>query len=69
MTLQRFVKSNGSRAFICRTIYNVEGCSECYLITNSRNFYDKHEAENKKFIVKAGDKSTIVKSKQGKNLE
>jgi len=38
------------------------------LITNTRNFYD-NEPENKKFVVRPGDKSTIVKSKQGKNLE
>jgi hypothetical protein len=25
--------------------------------------------ENKKFVVKAGDRSTIVKSKQGKSLQ
>lgn len=69
MCLQRFIKSNGSKAFICRTIYSTESSSECFLITNSRNFHDKTEAENKKFVVKAGDKSTIVRSKQGKNLE
>jgi hypothetical protein len=40
-----------------------------YLITSTRNFYDKNEPENKKFIVKAGDKSNIVKSKQGKALQ
>lgn len=50
-------------------MYNVDGCSECFLITNSRNFYDKGESENKKYVVKAGDKSTIVRSRQGKNLE
>lgn len=67
--LQRFVKSSGGRPLLCRTIYNRDNSSVCYLITNSRNFYDKNEPENKKFVAKAGDKSTIVKSKQGKILQ
>lgn len=67
LCVQRFVKSNGAKAFLCRTIYS-QSSSECFLITNSRSFYD-NEPENKKYVVKPGDKSTIVKSKQGKNLE
>lgn len=68
VVLQRFVKSGGARAFLCRTVFSTRGSSTCYLITNTRQFFD-NEPENKKYVARAGDKSTIVKSKQGKNLE
>lgn len=41
MCLQRFVKSNGSKSFLCRTVYSQTHSSECYLITNTRNFLTK----------------------------
>jgi hypothetical protein len=67
--LQRFVKSNGGRPFLCRTIYNRDSSSECFLITNTRDFYGSTEPENRKYVASAGDRSTIVKSKQGTNLQ
>jgi LMBR1 domain-containing protein 1 len=68
MCLQRFVKSNGPQAFLCRTIYCKNESSTCFLITNKKTFFDKEELEIKKLVARPKDRCTIVKSKQGKNL-
>lgn len=67
--LQRFIKSNGKKAFLCRTIYKQESSHTCYLITNKKTFWDCDEPEQKRMIVHADDKSNIVKSKHGQILK
>lgn len=71
VVLQRYIKSSGSRAFICRTVYRANGKSECFIITNSNEFYSDNGniPEIKKYIIKAGENhAMIVKSQQGKHL-
>lgn len=41
--LQRFIKNNGDKAFICRTIYQENTSNCCYLITNKKKFNEKKE--------------------------
>ena len=41
LTLQRFIKCNGNKAFICRTIFRKHKNSECFIITNKKSFYDE----------------------------
>jgi hypothetical protein len=80
VTVQRYVKSNGNKAFICRTIWrkpNSTKCSQCYIVTNKKSFFDENEPESKRFLVKVAPVSgqnspqttTIVKSNQGKHLQ
>jgi hypothetical protein len=40
ITIQKYIKSHGKQAFVCRTIYSAEGHSFCFLITNKNDFYD-----------------------------
>ncbi len=40
ITLQKYVKSHGQKAFICRTVFSTDGHPYCFLITNKAHFYD-----------------------------
>jgi LMBR1 domain-containing protein 1 len=40
ITLQKYVKSHGKRAFLCRTVFSTETHPHCFLITNQTDFYD-----------------------------
>lgn len=55
IVLQRYVKCNGSRAFVCRTAYRTVGKSESFILTNCHDFYsdDKNVSEIKKYLVRA----------------
>ena len=72
--IQKYVKSKGQRAYICRTVY-AEQHSHCFLITNKTTFYDEQATENRKFLIsyqpgKYDEKLTdIVKSSSGRNLK
>jgi len=72
--LQKFVKSHGNRAFICRTVYTTSSHPHCFLITNKPSYYDVDVPENKRFIVTnthsnvSAKKANIVRSTTGKNL-
>lgn len=71
VVLQRYIKCSGSRAFICRTVFRANGKSECFIITNSHEFYTDNAAipEIKKYIVRAGDNhAMIVRAQQGRHL-
>ena len=72
--LQKFIKSHGNTAFICRTVYTTSTHPHCFLITNKATYYDEEVPENKRFVVTnshssiSTKKSTIVRSASGKNL-
>jgi len=41
ITLQKYIKSHGKRAFLCRTVFSADGHPYCFLITNDMDFYDE----------------------------
>lgn len=73
--LQKYVKSHGNNAFICRTVYSKNSQSHCFLITNKSSYFDEEVAENKRYLVTnshshvSATKATIVRSATGKNLK
>lgn len=72
--IQKYVKSHGDHAFICRTVFSKHSHSHCFLITNKVSYFDEEVPENKRFLVTnahshvSAKKSTIVRSATGKNL-
>jgi hypothetical protein len=72
--IQKYVKSHGSQAFICRTVFSHHGQSHCFLITNKPSFFDQDVPENKRYLVAnthsnvTAKKATIVRSATGRNL-
>ena len=38
--IQKYIKSHGKYAFVCRTVYNKNSHSYCFLITNRNTYYD-----------------------------
>lgn len=75
ITLQKYIKSHGKRAFICRTVYSTDTHPSCFLITNQIDFYDEEIPENKRFLVAypqnnlSEKRVTIVKSVNGRHLQ
>ena len=75
ITFQKYVKSRGKRAFLCRTVFSTHCHPHCFLITNHTAFYDQTLPENKRFLVTfpqngLNDKRvTIVKSANGRHLQ
>lgn len=65
--LQKYVKSNGNCAFICRTVYKPKGCSSCSIITNKTSYYEETESEVRRFLV-VPSRSHNVSTCQGKHL-
>lgn len=41
ITIQKYVKSHGKHAFICRTVFSAHTHPYCYLITNKATFFDQ----------------------------
>jgi len=39
VTLQKYIKSHGKHAFICRTVYTNQTHSHCFLITNRVGYF------------------------------
>ena len=72
--IQKYVKSHGDHAFICRTVFSKNSHSHCFLITNKVSYFDEEVPQNKRFLVTnphshvSAKKSTIVRSATGKNL-
>lgn len=72
--IQKFVKSHGNHAFICRTVYSKNAQSHCFLITNKPSYFDEQIPENKRYLVTnthshvTSKKATIVRSSTGRNL-
>ena len=72
--LQKYVKSHGDHAFICRTVFSQLSQSHCFLITNKPSYFDEEVPENKRYIVTnahshvSSKKATIVRSATGRNL-
>ncbi|KAL4477278.1 hypothetical protein ABPG73_003404 [Tetrahymena malaccensis] len=70
--LQRFVKSNGPKAFICRTIWRKDKNPYAWIVTNKLDYKDKSDApEIKKYIINMQimNSCTIVESQKGKFVE
>ena len=50
--IQKFVKSNGPKAFICRTVWRKEGNPFCWIITNKVDFYkEDNKPEVQRYIT------------------
>jgi len=71
--LQKFVKSIGPKAFICRTCWRKGKNSSVWVITNNKDFFSEEEnlTENQRYITnpKAMNSCTIVNSIRGRYVE
>lgn len=76
-TLQKYIKSHGKHAFICRCVYTTQGHSHCFLVTNRSSYFDTDVPENMKFLVtdamksqcRNANKYTITRSAAGRHLK
>ena len=73
--IQKYVKSHGNHAFVCRTVYTTKGHSHCFIITNVASYYDEEVPENKRLMISnlnsnaLKSKCTIVKCTTGLHLK
>ena len=71
--IQKFVKSNGPKAFICRTCWRKNGNSYSWIITNKHDFFSEENIqENLKFCTNARkvmNSCTMVNTCRGKHVE
>jgi hypothetical protein len=69
--IQKFVKSSGPKAFVCRVIYRREGRPSCWIITNKYNFQDDKVDINQRCCttIDIKDSSSAVFAQTGKYLE
>jgi len=74
VVIQKYIKSHGKHAFICRTVFREGTNSYCFLITNRKGFFDEEVPEAQRFLVTNGQntrnqgKFTIAKTATGKHL-
>ena len=74
IVIQKYVKSHGKNAFICRTVFRNGTHHFCFLITNRKGYFDEDVPENQRFLVTNGmsmrtnNKFTITKTSTGKHL-
>ena len=69
--IQKFVKANGPKAFICRTCWEKNGKSHAYIITNKMDYYsDMSCPDYQKYccIPKIRNSCTIVRTSKGKQF-
>ncbi|CAK94850.1 unnamed protein product (macronuclear) [Paramecium tetraurelia] len=72
--IQKFVKSNGPKAFICRTIWRKDKNPYCYIITNKEDFFSpstnpKTEMTKYATNVNLQNSCTIVNTCRGKYVD
>jgi len=71
--LQKFVKSIGPKAFICRTCWRKGKNTSVWVITNNKDFFSEEEnlTENQRYITnpRAMNSCTIVNSIRGRYVE
>ncbi|CAD8139136.1 unnamed protein product [Paramecium pentaurelia] len=72
--IQKFVKSNGPKAFICRTIWRKDKNPYCYIITNKEDFFSQSnnpKTEMTKYAtnVNLQNSCTIVNTCRGKYVD
>ncbi|CAD8077133.1 unnamed protein product [Paramecium sonneborni] len=72
--IQKFVKSNGPKAFICRTIWRKDKNPYCYIITNKEDFFaqtNNPKTEMTKYAtnVNLQNSCTIVNTCRGKYVD
>jgi hypothetical protein len=69
--MQKFVRSNGPVAFVCRTVYRREGRPYVWIITNKRSFNDSTVEPKIRCVTQTAtrDACTIIHSNTGKYLE
>ena len=69
--IQRFVKSIGSYAFICRTVWRKNSSSYAWIITNKKDFYNEDTLKTENYIVqpKTPDSCTIIRTISGKHIQ
>ncbi|CAK83163.1 unnamed protein product (macronuclear) [Paramecium tetraurelia] len=72
--IQKFVKSNGPKAFICRTIWRKDRNPFCYIVTNKDDYFSQTtnpKAEFTKYITNVSQQNscTIVNTCRGKYVD
>jgi len=71
-SIQRFVKSKGPKAFICRSVWRRNKSPYVYILTNLNGFHDNlDETKHNKFIVNTQRKNSFTPmiATSGKQLE
>jgi len=72
VVIQKFIKSNGPKAFICRTVWRKEKNPFSWVITNKADFYSEDRLpEQQKYITNPNimNTCTIVNTCRGKYVE
>ena len=69
--VQRFIKSKGPVAFVCRTFYRKAKKAQVYIISNKFSFRNEKEEPRKRCLTSSADmeNSNIIISPNGKYLE
>lgn len=70
--IQKFIKSNGPKAFICRTVWRKGKNAYSWIITNKYDYYSKEKvSDNDKYVtnVKNMGSCTIVQTCKGKFVD
>jgi len=70
--IQKFIKSNGPKAFICRTVWRKDKNPFSWVITNKADFYSEDRLpEQQKYITNPNimNTCTIVNTCRGKYVE
>ncbi|KAL4442889.1 hypothetical protein ABPG74_010778 [Tetrahymena malaccensis] len=70
--IQKFIKSNGPKAFICRTVWRKDRNPYCWIITNKSDFYSEEKIpEQQKYITNPNimNSCTIVNTCRGKYVD
>jgi len=71
IAIQKFVKSKGKKAFVCRCIWNYDKAPYCFIITNKRTYDDSVATDYQRCIVNIEDSlnTSIVHTLTGSQCE
>ena len=71
VAIQKYVKSKGRKAFICRCVWNCDKPPYCFILTNKRSYDETPASDYQRCIVNADDASntSIVHALTGSQCE
>lgn len=71
MAIQKFVKSKGKKAFICRCVWSIDRPPYCFIITNKKTYDDPTASDYQRCIVNIDDyqNTSIVQAMTGSQCE
>ncbi len=53
--IQKYIKSSGPKAFVCRTIWKKDAHGTCFIITSRKKFNDETEQEKRRYIARVNE--------------